>query len=232
MHITGVRLYAQLSELGTLKKYYSDYSSENDSCGGLRFAQSSDSIIQIVLIRHGKPQLNKKGWFSAADAQKYSDLYDRVEVYDFSPSPFCFDENDLDTLYSSDLIRAVSTATKILGESDIVLQQKTLFREFEREVFPFPVLKMPLNFWLVTSRLMWYSGLHSRRIESSVAAGKRVDLAAEFLEKKSQKNGKTALVAHGMFNKRLAKTLRRNGWTMVYQNGNGYLSLRILAKSK
>lgn len=188
--------------------------------------------MQIVLIRHGKPMLNKKGWFSSKEAKEYSRRYDLVGVYDFESNPFCFSPDEIDTLYSSNLTRAQSTASKILENSEIEIVQSRLFREFEREVFLLPVLRMPLNFWLVSSRLLWYANLHSSQTESYKAARRRADSAADFLELKATKDGRTALVAHGMFNKRLSNALQKKGWTQVYTNGNGYLSVRILAKKK
>ncbi len=185
---------------------------------------------QIVLIRHGEPLLPKEGLFTSYMAQEYGRLYDEVEVLDFNQSPVCLENLDLDTLYSSNLVRAKNTAEKIIEDRKIHLQSDMLFREFEREIFPVPFIRLPLNFWLVFSRLMWYAGLNSSNIEGIGHAKKRVAYAAQFLENKSQSNDLTMLVAHGMFNRRLASELKKRGWILVYSNGLGYLNVRVLAK--
>ncbi|QNL21501.1 histidine phosphatase family protein [Hyphobacterium sp. CCMP332] len=187
-------------------------------------------IQQIILIRHGEPLLPKDGLFTSYMAQEYSRLYDEVEVMDFEQRPVCLENLDLDTIYASNLVRAKNTAQKIIENRNIHLQSEKLFREFEREILPVPFIRLPLNFWLVFSRLMWYARLNTSNIEGYDMAKKRIAYAAKFLEYKSNKNDLTLLVAHGMFNKSLAAELKKRGWTLVYSNGLGYLNVRVLAK--
>jgi broad specificity phosphatase PhoE len=188
-------------------------------------------LNQIILIRHGKPKLSKKGWYTAKMAQEYSRLYDLVKVYDFDKIPVCISPEDVDTIYSSNLVRAKNTANK-LNLNHLPIKSSSLFREFERDILLIPILRVPLKFWLVLSRLMWYSRLHSHRTESKKSANKRSELAADALIISSEENSNAVLVAHGMLNKKLAKTLSKRGWDKVYDNGNSYLSVKILAKAK
>lgn len=190
----------------------------------------NEIVQQIMLIRHGQPLLSKEGLFSSFMAKEYSYLYDQVEVKDFDKSPICIKNQAIDTILSSNLRRAVNTAEKIIEERDIVLQSESLFREFEREVFLIPFIRLPLNFWLVISRAMWYARLNTSNIEGISSANSRVSYAAKYLEFKAKTNNPVILVAHGMFNKALSKKLKKRGWSLVYSNGHGYLNVRILAR--
>ncbi len=189
-----------------------------------------ENIQQIILIRHGQPLLEKNGLFTSYMAQEYSRLYDEVEVLDFDKSPICLDGEDIDTILSSNLVRAVNTAEKIIDNRDITLQSEPLFREFEREVFVIPFVQLPLNYWLVLSRLMWYAKLNTSHIEGIKTAKKRVKYAAQYLEYRTKTSKPTILVAHGMFNRALATELEKRGWSLVYSNGLGYLNVRVLAR--
>lgn len=218
------------AQLDVLKSFYSNQiSNKHENCK-IQILQDS-SVEQIILIRHGNPKVDKKGWFSSKDAQEYSRLYDLVEVERIIQSPICFDSNLIDTLYSSNLVRAKNTAAQI--KNDVVfLKSNAIFREFERDIFSFPILKMPLNFWLATSRLFWYAGIHSKSTESRKSAMIRVKKSADYLINRTEENGIVVLVAHGMFNGKLKKVLKKKGWENVLDTGKGYLSVKILAKRK
>ena len=218
------------AQLNDTKSFYSNQKLKGTENCFIEILKDN-SIKQIILIRHGKPKLNKKGWFSSRDAQEYSRKYDLVTVEKINKSPICFDAKKLDTLYSSNLVRAKNTANQIKKEA-ICLKSDPMFREFERDIFSLPILKMPLNFWLVTSRLFWYSGIHSNVTESRNKAIKRVKKSAYYLELRAEENETVILVAHGMFNGKLSKVLKKNGWEKVFDNGKGYLSVKIMAKKK
>ncbi len=225
--------YSQIDNPSSLRAYYDTADSNGSECIKIWTENNfmdSNFLTQIILIRHGKPDINQKGWFSSLDAQKYSENYNQVEVVDFETIPVCMEILKPDTIYSSILVRAISTANKLINDQAIYIDSRSLFREFEREIFTIPLIRLPLNFWLVSSRLFWYLGIHSSRIESHKAAKKRVSLAADYLETKSGSQKEVILVAHGMFNKALSKELQKRGWTLVFENGNSYLSMKIVAK--
>ena len=221
---------SQINSIDDLKKYYNDQGIASDSCLMRIFNQQGHGFDQIILIRHGKPLLSKEGLFSSYMAQEYIRNYDLVKVQEFNQLPVCIDQIEVDTIFSSDLERARNTAEQIIGERDIELISNRIFREFELEIFPVPFFHLPLNFWLVTARLMWFANLSTIHIEGKKASNHRISYVAQELERTSTRNEPLILVAHGLFNKRLSKELHKREWNQVYENGMGYLSIRILAK--
>jgi len=179
-------------------------------------------IRQIILIRHGEPAMNKKGWKNRTEAIKYTKMYDSVGVYDFDNKPICLRNHDIDTVYTSNLPRAIDTAEKTL-ESEYVLENRTEFNEFERKIIKFPNIKLPRQFWSITTRIVWMMGFNHKGIESFSEAKQRAREAALFLNGKAEINGKSLLFAHGFLNKYIKKYLKKAGYKVLDLDGQKYL---------
>ena len=185
-------------------------------------ADNNLRIDQIIIIRHGEPAMDKKGWKDRDEAISYVKMYDSVGVYAFDEMPVCLRAHDMDTVYTSKLPRAIDTAEKTLGE-EYVLENKALFNEFERQVIKFPNVKLPGKFWSVTTRLVWMLGFNHRNIESFAEAKERAWEAAIFLEQKAAIHGKCLLFSHGFLNRYIKKYLKKQGYKAVDLNGQKYL---------
>ena len=122
-------------------------------------------------------------------------------------------------------------AAQLFGE-EFDKRPEAIFREFERKVFSFPNIKLPLNWWLIGSRAFWVLGLNKKGIETFSEAKKRAKQAVALLESDARENGKTLLISHGLLNHYLVKYLEQNGWTEVFDGGKGYLSQKVLVLSK
>ena len=199
----------------------------NESC--LDFIRTSDvpdhdisGLQQIIIIRHGEPAMNKRGWKSRDEAIQYAKMYDSVGIYDFDQKPICLRENDLDTIYTSLLPRAIDTAEKTMGDSTL-LAKDALFNEFERKIIRFPNIVLPRQFWSVASRSLWIIGFNNKGIESFSEARERSRKAARFLDEKSNDYGKVLLFAHGFMNKFIKKYLRKMGYNTIDLDGQEYL---------
>ena len=232
MAISGV--YAQLEKVET--RYGQLEHQNKQQPVTLRFVQADSNLVddfarlsQIILIRHGEPALKKSGWKKRSEALQYIRDYDTVRVLPPSFIPLILSPGELTTIHSSSLHRAVSTSQQVFVQKEL-LRPDSLFREFERKIFAFPNVKLPLRFWLAGSRVLWFLGLNNRGIESLRVAKARAQKAAGILEQDSVRHGKTLLVAHGLFNRYLEKYLRKRGWTTVYNGGNAYLSQKMLVK--
>ncbi|MEM6644204.1 MAG: histidine phosphatase family protein [Bacteroidota bacterium] len=226
--------YAQLEEL---KAHYQELEKKSKKQWvNLQFADETilpqkdlKNLQQIVLIRHGEPALKKEGWRTRKKAMKFLQAYDAAEVYEPAVDPFLLRPGDVDTIFTSTLNRSISTAA-YLFDNDQASKSTPIFREFERKIFVFPNIILPLNWWLVSSRLLWFAGLNDNGIESFRDAKCRARVAVRLLEENAQRNGKTILVSHGLLNHFLSKFLKENGWTEVYDGGKGYLSQKMLVK--
>ncbi|MEM1407922.1 MAG: histidine phosphatase family protein [Bacteroidota bacterium] len=186
-------------------------------------------LSQIILLRHGEPALDKKGWRKRKEAIRFIKDYDSVGIYPPEFIPVSIDDEELAVIYTSSIPRSISTARLVFNREDLQ-RPDSLFREFERKIFSFPNIKLGLKFWLTTSRVLWFMGFNKKGIESFSQAKARAREGANFLEKDVMLNRKTLLVSHGLLNHFLVKYLKKNGWTEVYDGGKGYLSQKMLVK--
>ncbi|MCK5704149.1 MAG: histidine phosphatase family protein [Cyclobacteriaceae bacterium] len=209
----------------------------------LDFIRNSDlkdfeesSIQQIFIFRHGEPAMNKKGWKNRKEAIRYIEMYDSVGVYDFAQKPICLREKDINIVYTSKLPRAINTAEKTFNQS-MPLESHALFNEFERKIIQFPNIKLPRQFWSVTTRIVWMMGFNKKGIESFSQAKDRSRRAAFFLNDKAEndaslpclagrraaRQGKVILFSHGFMNKYIKRYLKKEGYKAVNLNGQKYL---------
>lgn len=217
--------YAQ----GNLEKEIKDFQLDrfyNETC--LDFVRSTDfpdfsgNISQIIIIRHGEPAMNKGGWKDRDEAIGYTEKYDSVGVYDFEKKPICMRSNELDTVFTSKLPRAINTAEKTLGD-EYYLENMELFNEFERKIIKFPNIKLPRQFWSITTRGVWMMGFNHGGIESFSEAKARAHKAASFLDQQAVNHGKSLLFAHGFLNKYVKRYLKKSGYKVVDMDGQKYL---------
>jgi len=187
------------------------------------------SIIQIILIRHGQPMIKKRGWYSYSGALNYIYAYDTVGVYDFDKPPVNFNSTDVVEIYSSPLPRAYDTAQKIFGDSEIIIKN-SMFIEFQREIIPLPLIRLPIKGWTTLSRFFWVLGLHSSEVPSFKSERLRAKYDAQFLEMAAGDNKKVILVGHGFLNKYIVKYLKKNDWDQSYNGGSDYLSVQVMTK--
>jgi len=183
---------------------------------------NTSNISQIIIIRHGEPAMNKKGWKNRDEAIQYTKMYDSVGVYDFDKEPICLRIHEIDTLFTSKLPRAIDTAEKTFND-EIAMKQMELFNEFERKIIKFPNIKLPRKFWSATSRILWTMGLNNKGIESFSQAKDRARNAALFLDNHANIHGKTVLFAHGFLNKYISKYLKKSGYKVLNLDGQKYL---------
>ena len=74
-----------------------------------------------------------------------------------------------------------------------------------------PLLRMRVPKWAVVSRILWHAGYHPE-IENYRRAKHRGAAAADILIARANRDGATALVAHGYFNLIIGRELRHRGF--------------------
>jgi broad specificity phosphatase PhoE len=203
-------------------QYISFYPSENDH------TLNQKSVLQIILIRHGNPEINKNGWFSNKAARAYIKAYDTVGVNDIEKLPVKLKTHQNVAIYSSPLNRAYDTSQKVFGQ-DMKIEVDSSFIEFQREIIPLPLI-LPIKGWTSLSRFFWVIGLHSSDIPSFKSEKSRAEQNAEFLDKVARENKKVILVAHGFLNKYIVRYLKKNGWDHSYNGGNDYLAVHVMTQ--
>jgi len=190
---------------------------------------SSAGIFQVVLIRHGEPNLNKKGWRNRDEAVQFFLDYDSSIVIPFDHGPLDLISINLDTIFHSSIPRAHHTAQLSFGDS-FNLSGSYNFREFERKPLKWFNVKMPTKFWTTFSRLSWMMGCNDKNIETFKEAKDRAKSNAGSLSLQAEDKNVVILVAHGLHNNYVKKYLRKSGWKKVHNSGNDYLSVKILAR--
>ncbi len=236
--IFSLAFFCSQAQFEAVEKYYKglENSSTEDPIT-ISFVQEDSNLVQdfsslnqIILLRHGEPALDKKGWRKRKEAMKFIRAYDSVGIFKPVHVPLSLQEGEVEVIFTSTLNRSISTATYVFGRPEDQ-QPDFIYREFERKIFSFPNIKLPLKWWLTGSRMFWFMGFNKRDIESFREAKKRARIAAVKLEENATKNGKTLLVSHGLLNHYLVKYLKKNGWTEVFDGGRGYLSQKVLVKN-
>lgn len=191
---------------------------------------SSEKVLQIILIRHGKPAIAKKSWMNRKAVIRYQAAYDSVGVEPFETSPVVLSGKPVNWIYTSGLPRAIHTARIMAGES-IPVRPMAQFNEFERRPFCFFNVPLPRGLWSGVSRGLWMLGANDRGIESYAEAKIRAKRNALVLEEAALRERRVLLVAHGFMNRYIRTTLKRRGWTAVDFGGNQYLGAFVLYKN-
>ncbi|MCC9166193.1 histidine phosphatase family protein [Pontibacter harenae] len=190
---------------------------------------SATSPPRIFLIRHARPLANKKGFFSASDAQQFIVDYDAAAVEEFILENEAIPFKEIRKVYCSTLNRSQLTAKAIFGDG-IEMVKDHSFREFERRIFSFPLLKLPVKLWLVSARLLWFLGFNSKDIETFKQARQRAKAGAVILAAEATENKVAVLVAHGLLNKFIERELRKMGWQLTLNGGRGFVSVNVLSR--
>lgn len=181
---------------------------------------------RIFLIRHAKPAVPTKGLFSYEDACQYINDYDAAAIEHFVLEHEVIPFDEIDKVYCSTLPRSQLTAKTIFGEgAQLIIDHN--FREFERKIFSFPLLRLPIKLWLVSARILWFLGFNNRDIETFKEAKKRARHCAQTLASDAAENHTTVLVAHGLLNNFIMRELQRMGWKKTLGQGHGFLSVTV-----
>ena len=183
----------------------------------------------IYLVRHYKPQVARAGLFDRIRATQFITDYDAAGIEVLPPQRIDLPFSEIKRVHTSALPRAIQTARALFGP-EVELKEDKIFNECERKILALPLLRFPIRIWLAGARLLWLLGLNSQGIENYREARIRAKQCALKLEQYAEAEQKTVLVAHGMLNIFIRQYLRKMGWQVVRQNGNGYLSFTELVK--
>ena len=175
--------------------------------------------MKITLLRHGKPD------FEWGRSLKGSDFRKIVREYDSSGIVGTPPKNTLDLIKKhecivcSDFPRSIQSA-KALGANSIYLSSP-IFREMNPPYFDNLPLKMPLKYWVVVLRILWFLGF-SKNAESISDAKKRAKRASEELIKLANQHDSVLFVGHGFLNHYIAKELLKSNWRGSKNSGKKY----------
>jgi len=165
--------------------------------------------MEIILLRHGKPDFSTAKRIAIRELPKMIATYNCAGVSQLPPASSVQMARACKHVVCSDLLRSVQSA-KLLGVEQIDLSEP-LFREADLPVTLWPSMKMSPYFWLVVFRILWFFG-HSADGESITQARLRAATAMQQLDTLAQTHGRVLFVGHGILNQFIAKELLSYGW--------------------
>ena len=176
--------------------------------------------MEIVLLRHGKPDVDLAGNFDAAKLKQLVVDYLEAGIKDLAPAEL---KNQFHSHYvvCSNLERSKQSARNI--GFDKISCSEVLFSETNIPHFDHSPIKLPVSIWIVVLRLLWLLGF-SKNGESFAQAKFRARQAANKLIEIAEEHNKAILVGHGLMNRLIANNLRRLGWQGSPSPGKKYWS--------
>ena len=177
----------------------------------MRAEATADVPMQIILIRHGRPNIATAPRTSHSEFRSYIDDYEAAGLDPDSMPPEELQDllGELDAVFTSERKRSVDSARALAPHAELIADP--LFAEAPLASPPIPLLKMKVPKWAVVARILWHAGYHPE-IENYRRAKHRAVQAADILVKRARTDGAAALVAHGYFNYIIGRELRRRGF--------------------
>ncbi len=204
---------------------------EVDSGLQTKLNTTDKKLVQIYLIRHAKPDIQKKTFYSSSQAQEYITNYNLVPIKKFDSTLVCNNLYKPHTIYCSNLRRSIETTESIFKNGYNIVSD-SIFREFENKIIKAPnCIRTPLLHWQIISRVSWVLGRKDNEIESFKEAKKRAQKASNKLIDIAKNEETAILVAHGMLNRTIAKRLKKEDWIIIEKNGKKNLGATILVKA-
>ena len=164
--------------------------------------------MEINLLRHGRPDIDRKERITAAEFHPWMERYDRSRVADRPPQEVKSRSLQCHHIVCSDLPRSLHSADLLGVEADLV---EPLFREAELPSFVFGGPRVAAGNFSMLARVTWLCG-HSRDCESYRAARCRAEEGADRLIELALSYRQVLLVGHGMMNWLVGRVLKKQHW--------------------
>lgn len=176
--------------------------------------------MEIILMRHGRPDIANSGAIGSRDMPGWISRYNEADTgSDVPPSTSRQLAARAGTVISSDLPRALSSL-KALGYEPV--QTDALYREAGLPAYGIGGLRLSPLVWSSMFRVLWLCGL-SGNAETLHAAKARAATAAENLATLAgNTEGPVLLMGHGIMNRLIARRLLRQGWREIRKPDKGY----------
>ncbi len=167
--------------------------------------------LRIILIRHGRPDIEVSPRTSHAGFRSYIDAYEEAGLDPGSAPPDELQDlvSELSAVFTSGRKRAQDSARALAPNAELIADP--LFAEAPLASPPIPLLRMKVPKWAVVARVLWHAGYHPE-IENYRRVKHRASEAADILIRRARLEGTAALVAHGYFNLIMGRELRRRGF--------------------
>lgn len=166
--------------------------------------------MRIILMRHGKPDLADSKSLASHEFHQWISAYNHAPLCEQSAPNAEVQRiaNKCALTVCSHLRRSQESAQR-LGLT--IFHSDEIFREMEMPHGKLYLPKLPPAFWAVLFRCLWFLGYRCNS-ESFSAARQRAVIAAQQLQDLARQHESVIFIGHGLFNRFVAKELRRKGW--------------------
>ncbi len=179
--------------------------------------RSENAEMKLLLIRHGKVDMEWKKSYTSAEYDKACRQYDEADIVPIGQPQ---DTGDYMRIYTSSQKRAVQTARQLFPSApEEMITQTYLLDEVPLHAFMGTKRNLPKYIYDILGRLQWLSG--KQQIESRAETVKRADELIALLE---GKNENAILVTHGFFMNVLIRRLRYRKRYEVYRGSTFVVS--------
>lgn len=182
--------------------------------------------MKIVLMRHGRPQMPLLEKINASAFVQWVDDYNQATLCASSMPSLLARQcaQNAKVLVCSDLKRSRASA-ELLNSERIVLAD-AIFNEADLPVAHWQSLRLSPKTWAIVFRVLWFLG-YAKNCQSVMKTGQRAQVAAEKLIAMTEVHGDVLFVGHGVFNRFLAKRLRKAGWQGAKNPGVGHWAFSV-----
>jgi broad specificity phosphatase PhoE len=153
--------------------------------------------VRITLLRHGRPDFEWQRSVKGSEFRSLEGEYDSADVVGNPPEDSLNLALHHKCVVCSDLPRSIQSA-KALGV-DSIHYSSAIFREMNLPYFDNVPIKLPLKYWVVLLRSLWFFGF-SKNTESITIAKTRAKTASEKLMELADEHQSVLLVGHGFLN--------------------------------
>ncbi|MEO0455194.1 MAG: histidine phosphatase family protein [Cyanobacteria bacterium P01_A01_bin.114] len=174
---------------------------------------SIDGSMQIILIRHGQPQVSFPTWVSGPGFLQCVSAYQQSGLRSDAWPPDSAKRmmQHAQAVFTSDLPRAFQSARRLVPSGPI--RRSSLFREPEFDSLSRFTSNAPLPFfmWALRAQLRWRVAALSGAASYQVCQA-HIQAATHYLIEQANQAGTVALVGHSITHRLIAKELRQLGW--------------------
>ncbi len=182
--------------------------------------------MEIILLRHGKPDIPSLNKLSASAFCEWVRDYNASGL-SMSSKPTHGAEScasDCNAIVCSNLPRSIESGNALNTEK--VVLSDSIFNEAGMPSANWRRLKLSPKVWAVFFRILWLLG-YSLNSESFKEAKTRAVEAVKILTELANEHGKVVFVGHGVYNRILANELRKNGWVGLKNPGSKHWSYGV-----
>jgi broad specificity phosphatase PhoE len=180
--------------------------------------------MEIVLARHGRPNLVRTGWVIPRQLADWIVAYNDAGVFAEEAPSDLRAKADSCWIVSSPLLRCVRSAEALAPSRKITSEE--LFREvgLPHTLWRFP--RLPVSVWTVIFRVAWFCG-YSTNSESLSMARDRARTAAARLTELAREHESVFFMGHGIMTALIARELVLRGWVGPKRPAHGYWGFSV-----